>query len=164
MAKNGDFWPILGPLPGPPLKSLSSILPVYSPWWSQNEWFWGSQKGVHFDHPGSVPEITVFGTWAISPNKCLLKRGIRGSKGVKKGSKRGPKGVWGPPRPQKWHFLKKRKNGDFWTPLKIHFLKFCTAAKGKMPFWGSKKGSKKGSKNRPNPITPLQGVPGQKPS
>ena len=37
ITKNGIFGPILGPVPGPPLKPLSSILPVYSPWWSQNE-------------------------------------------------------------------------------------------------------------------------------
>ena len=126
--------------------------------------FGGSQNGPLFDHPGSVPERTVFGAWAQIDRFCPLNWSRGGPKGVQKWSKRGPRGGLGPPRPQKWHFLKKSKKVDFWTPLKIHFLKFCTAAKGKMPFWGSKKVSKKGSQNRPNPITPLQGVPGKKPS
>ena len=90
--------------------------------------------------------------------------GTRGPKGVKKWSKRGPRGVWGPPRPQKWHFLKKSKKVDFWTPSEIITFQLLACILHGGAQMGVKKVTKKGSKNGPNPITPLQGVPGKKPS
>ena len=71
----------------------------------------GGPKGVIL----GTPKMTHFGVWdpkwvifgpPLKP-PLIHFRGQKRSIWAQKGSKRGQKGVWGPPRPQKCHFLKK---------------------------------------------------------
>ena len=78
--------------------------------------FGGSQNGPLFDHPGSVPEITVFGAWAQIDRFCPLNWSRGGPKGgqkvVKKGSQRGS----GTPQTPKMAFFEKVKKSGFLDP------------------------------------------------